>query len=97
MGGTCFVSACKFDAKHQDRRPMLFGFFVILTHRLMELCILNAKNVEGMWPAFQANVMTKQGRFSIILTINVMQLRGMSWRVLRCFKTSVVNVLRPLI
>ena len=25
-----------------------------------------------------------------------MQLRGMSWRVLRCFKTSVVNVLRLL-
>ena len=40
--------------------------------------------------------MTKQRSFSIILTINIMQLRGMSWRVLRCFKTSVVNVLRLL-
>ena len=30
--------------------------------------------------------MTKQRRFSIILMINIMQLRGMSWRVLRCFK-----------
>ena len=35
-----------FRAKHQDGRPMLFGFFVILTHRLTELCILNAENVE---------------------------------------------------
>ena len=46
MGGTCFVSDCKFGAEHQDGRPMLFGFFVILTHRLTELCILNAENVE---------------------------------------------------
>ena len=36
-------------AKHQDRRPMLFGFFVILTHRLTELCILNAENVEKVY------------------------------------------------
>ena len=31
-----------FRAKHQDGRPMPFGFLVILTHRLTELCILNA-------------------------------------------------------
>ena len=47
---------------------------------------------EGIWPAFQANVMTKQRRFSSILTTNIVQLREMSWRVLLCFKTSVVNV-----
>ena len=35
-----------FRAKHQDGRPMPFGFFVILTNRLTELCILNAENVE---------------------------------------------------
>ena len=35
-----------FGAKHKDGRPMLFGFFVILTNRLTELCILNAENVE---------------------------------------------------
>ena len=35
-----------FGAKHQDGRPMLFGFFVILSNRLTELCILNAENVE---------------------------------------------------
>ena len=35
-----------FGANHQDGRLILFGFFVILTHRLTELCILNAKNVE---------------------------------------------------
>ena len=33
-------------AKHQDGRSMLFGFFVILTHMLTELCIFNAENVE---------------------------------------------------
>ena len=33
-------------AKHQDGRPMLFGFLVIFTHRLTEICILNAENVE---------------------------------------------------
>ena len=38
-----------FGAKHQDGRPMLFGFFVILTHRLTELCILNAENVEKVY------------------------------------------------
>ena len=27
-----------FGAKHQDGRPMLFGFFVILSNRLTELC-----------------------------------------------------------
>ena len=89
------------DAKRQDGRPMLFGFLVIFTHRLTEICILNAENVEKVcsgplkqmsWP--------KQIRFNIILTIHFMQPRGMSWRVSRCFKTSVVNVLqllRPLI
>ena len=35
-----------FRAKHQDGRPMPFGFLVILTHRLTELCILNAENLE---------------------------------------------------
>ena len=35
-----------FGAKHQDGRPMLFGFFAILTIRLTELSILNAENVE---------------------------------------------------
>ena len=35
-----------FHAKHQDGRPMPFGFLVILTHRLTELCILNAENLE---------------------------------------------------
>ena len=35
-----------FRAKHKDGRPMSFGFLVILTHRLTELCILNAENVE---------------------------------------------------
>ena len=35
-----------FHAKHKDGRPVLFGFFVILTNRLTELCILNAENVE---------------------------------------------------
>ena len=79
-----------------DSRSMLFGFFVILTHRLTELCVFNAENIEKVYPAFQANVMTRQRRFSIILTINIMQLRGMSWRALRFFKTSVVNVLRLL-
>ena len=35
-----------FRAKHEDGRPMPFGFLVIFTHRLTELCILNAENVE---------------------------------------------------
>ena len=34
---------------YQDGRPMLFGFFVIVTHRLTELCILNAENVEKVY------------------------------------------------
>ena len=38
-----------FGAKHQDGRPMLFGFFLILTHRLTELCIVNAENVEKVY------------------------------------------------
>ena len=38
-----------FGAKHKDGRPMLFGFFVILTNRLTELCILNAENVEKVY------------------------------------------------
>ena len=35
-----------FRARHKDGRPALFGFFVILTQRLTELCILNTENVE---------------------------------------------------
>ena len=35
-----------FRARHKDGRPVLFGFFVILTQRLTELCILNTENVE---------------------------------------------------
>ena len=35
-----------FRARHKGGRPMLFGFLVIFTHRLTELCILNAENVE---------------------------------------------------
>ena len=35
--------------KHQDGRPMLFGFVVIFTHRLKELYILNAQNVEKVY------------------------------------------------
>ena len=35
-----------FRAKHKDGRPMPFGFLVVATHRLTELCILNAENVE---------------------------------------------------
>ena len=35
-----------FCAKHKDGRPMPFGFLVVFTHRLTELCILNAENVE---------------------------------------------------
>lgn len=46
---------------------------------------------EEIWPVFQANVMTKQKRIGIILTINIMQLWGMSWRVLRSFKPCLYN------
>ena len=46
---------------------------------------------EEIWPVFQANVMTKQKRISIVLTINIMQLWGMSWRVVRSFKTCLYN------
>ena len=44
-----------FRAKHKDGRPMPFGFLVILTHRLTELCILNAENLEKVssWPLKQ--------------------------------------------
>ena len=35
-----------FRAKHKDGRPMPFVFLVVFTHRLTELCILNAENVE---------------------------------------------------
>ena len=38
-----------FRAKHKDGRPMLFGFLVIFTHRLMELCILNAENIKKVY------------------------------------------------
>ena len=34
-----------FRARHKDGCPMLFGFLVIFTYRLTELCILNAENV----------------------------------------------------
>ena len=34
-----------FRARHKDGRPMLLGFLVIFTHRLTELCTLNAENV----------------------------------------------------
>ena len=36
-------------ANHQDRRPMLFRFLVIFTHRLTELCSLNAQDVEKVY------------------------------------------------
>ena len=41
-----------FRPKQQDGRPMLFGFLVIFTHRLTELCILNAENIKKVssWP-----------------------------------------------
>ena len=52
-----------FGPKHQDGRPMLFGFFVILIHRPKELCILNAENVEKAKAGLSS--MTKQRRFSI--------------------------------
>ena len=35
-----------FRAKHENGRLMPFGFLVIFTHRLTELCILSAENVE---------------------------------------------------
>ena len=38
-----------FRAKHIDGRPMLFGFLVIFTHRLTELCILNAENIKKVY------------------------------------------------
>ena len=38
-----------FRAKHKDGRPVLFGFFVILTNRLTELCILNAENIKKVY------------------------------------------------
>ena len=38
-----------FRAKHNDGRPMLFGFLVIFTHRLAELCILNAENIKKVY------------------------------------------------
>ena len=86
-----------FGAKHQDGPPMLFGFFVILTHRLTEWCIWNAENVEKVYrrPFKQMSRPNKED-LVLFLTINIMQLGGKSWRVLRCFKTSVVNVLRLL-
>ena len=44
-----------FRARHKDGRLILFGFLVIFTHRLTELCILNAENVEKVysWPLKQ--------------------------------------------
>ena len=38
-----------FRAKHKDGRPMVFGFLVIFTHRLTELCILNAENIKKVY------------------------------------------------
>ena len=38
-----------FRARHKDGRPMLFGFLVIVTYRLTELCILNAENVKKVY------------------------------------------------
>ena len=38
-----------FRPKQQDGRPMLFGFLVIFTHRLTELCILNAENIKKVY------------------------------------------------
>ena len=38
-----------FRARHKDGRPMPFGFLVIFTHRLTELRILNAQNVEKLY------------------------------------------------
>ena len=35
-----------FRAEHKDGRSVPFGFLVVFTHRLTELCILNAENVE---------------------------------------------------
>ena len=40
------VALICFRAKHKNGRPMPFGFLVVFTHRLTELCILNAENVE---------------------------------------------------
>ena len=40
----CRVAAL-FSREAQNGRPMLFGFLVIFTYRLTELCILNAENV----------------------------------------------------
>ena len=44
----CRVSAL-FLREAPRWTPMLFGFFVILTHRLMELSILNPKCVEKVY------------------------------------------------
>ena len=38
-----------FRAKHKDGCPMLFGFLVIFTHRLTELCILNGENIKEVY------------------------------------------------
>ena len=38
-----------FRSEHKDGRPMLFGFLVIFTHRLTELCILNADNIKKVY------------------------------------------------
>ena len=36
-----------FRAKHKNGRPMPFGFLVVFTHRLTELCILNVEKVSS--------------------------------------------------
>ena len=38
-----------FRSEHKDGRPMLFVFLVIFTHRLAELCILNAENIKKVY------------------------------------------------
>ena len=68
-----------FRAGHKDGCPMLFGFLVIFTYSRTELCILNAENVnwEARYLAGHSSKCHDQTkRFSIVLTINIMQLRG---------------------
>ena len=43
------TSGCRFGVKQQDGRPMLFGVVVVFTHRLTELYIFNAQNVEKVY------------------------------------------------
>ena len=45
------TSSCRVAAlfSREAQTWTLFGFLVIFTHRLTELCILNAKNVEKVY------------------------------------------------